>query len=239
MKQNKTVKYIKILVAVLAASLFIGLVVYLLPTIKGISTPEGQVAFKEKIQNMGIWGFFLLFGLQIAQIMLIILPGEPLEILAGMCYGTWGGTAFIFISVFITTSLIIYLVRKYGKKYLYQFFKKEKIDKIENSRFFKDNRKVELIVCILFLVPGTPKDLLVYLGGLLPIKPMRFILISTFIRFPSVISSTIAGENIVDGNWKMLLFVYLVTFLITGIVLLVVHHFDKDKVTSEAIRSLK
>ena len=47
---------------------------------------------------------------QIAQIFLAILPGEPLEILAGMCYGTVGGTIFILVSVFITTTR--YLLRR-------------------------------------------------------------------------------------------------------------------------------
>ena len=48
--------------------------------------------FKEKINSMGIWGGLLLFGLELLQIVLVILPAEPLEILAGMCYGPIGGT---------------------------------------------------------------------------------------------------------------------------------------------------
>ena len=56
---------------------------------------------------------------------------------------------------------------------------------------------------ILFLIPGTPKDLLVYVAGLLPIKPIKFILISTFARFPSVITSTLAGDRLAIGDWKM------------------------------------
>ena len=56
---------------------------------------------------------------------------------------------------------------------------------------------------ILFLIPGTPKDLLVYLAGLLPINPVRFLLISTLARIPSVISSTLTGSTIITGNWHI------------------------------------
>ena len=35
---------------------------------------------------MKLIGLLLLLGIQIAQIFLIIIPGEPIEILAGMCY---------------------------------------------------------------------------------------------------------------------------------------------------------
>lgn len=38
-------------------------------------------------------------------------------------------------------------------------------------------------MCILFFIPGTPKDLLTYIGFLLPIPPMKFILIATFLDF--------------------------------------------------------
>ena len=44
---------------------------------KNISTSEGQIAFKEKIDKLGILGFLILFGLEVAQIFFVIIPGEP------------------------------------------------------------------------------------------------------------------------------------------------------------------
>ena len=131
------------------------------------------------------------------------------------------------------------MVKKYGKDFIYNFFDKKRIDKIENSKLFKKTKTIEILVCILFFIPGTPKDLIVYLGGLLPIKPIRFILISTFVRFPSVISSTLAGANISVGKWEISAIVYLVTFIITGIVIFIINKFDKKKITKETIEILK
>ena len=206
---------------------------------KNISTSEGQIDFKEKIDKLGILGFLILFGLEVAQIFFVIIPGEPLEILAGMCYGSIGGTIFITISVFLITTIIFWLVRKYGKKLIYESFNKEKVDKIENSKIFKNPKKVELIMILLFLIPGTPKDLLVYIGGLLPVHPLKFILISTFARFPSVISSTLAGASIVKGNIKSSIIIYAITFLATAIILLIINILDKEKQTTEVIKALK
>ena len=156
-----------------------------------------------------------------------------------MCFGAFWGTVFILGTVFATTSLIFYMVRKYGKSYLEQFFKKEKIEKIEHSKFFKNPKNIELVMTILFIIPGTPKDLLVYLGGLLPIKPSRFVLISTFARFPSVISSTLVGANILNGNVKMIILIYLITFLVAALMIFLVNKFDKNKITKEAIDVIK
>lgn len=198
MSRKDKVRTFKIILGIAVIALLVGIIIYLFPVIKNLSTVEGKVAFKEKIDGSGVLGILMLFGLQLAQIFLIIIPGEPIEILAGMCYGSVWGTVFIMASATIVSTAIYLLVRKLGKKFVYDFCDEKKVAKIENSKLFQNPRKIEFIMLILFLVPGTPKDLLVYVAGLLPIKPSRFILISTFARFPSVISSTLAGDNVVN-----------------------------------------
>lgn len=235
-KRAKAFKYILFIVVVVV---IIGLIVYLFPVVRNLSTPEGQLEFKNHVASMGIIGYLALFGLQFAQIFLIIIPGEPIEVLAGMCYGGIGGLIFITISVFITTTIVFLAVRKFGRRFVYSFCSKEKIDKIENSKLFKNPKKIEFIMLILFLIPGTPKDLIVYIAGLLPLKPIRFILISTFARIPSVISSTFAGSNLVAGNWQFSVIIYAVTFLIVGIIIFIINRFDKDKTAQEAMKIMK
>ncbi len=145
--------------------------------------------------------------------------GEPVEVLAGMSYGPIGGLFVIFLGAFISSVIIFFAVRKFGRNFLYSFVSKEKIEKLENSKLFSNPKKIDSILFILFFIPGTPKDLFVYLAGLLPIKPTKFLLISTFARFPSIISSTIAGSSLVDGNWTMIIVTYAVTFALAGIIM--------------------
>lgn len=111
--------------------------------------------------------------------------------------------------------------------------------KIEKSKLFQDPKKVEIIMLILFLLPGTPKDLLVYIAGLLPIKPWKFILISTLARIPSIISSTYAGEKILAGNLKTAGLIYIAIIAVAVVLIFVFNKFDKNKVTEEAIKTIK
>ena len=217
------VKVFKLVMFIIAITICVGATIYLLPVIKNLSTVEGQIAFKQKVESSGMLGLLLLFGLEVAQIFLFIIPGEPIEILAGMCYGGLWGTVFIMASAGIISTAIFFLVRKLGKKFVYEFSDEDKVKKIENSKLFQNPKKIEMIMLILFLLPGTPKDLLVYIAGLLPIKPSRFILISTFARFPSVITSTIAGSGITNNNLK----VTIVTYIITGMIALIITLFDR------------
>ena len=239
MSRKNKVKIFKIILALLVLALFIGIIIYLFPVMKDLSTKEGQVAFKEKVDNSGILGLISLFGLQVAQIFLIIVPGEPIEILAGMCYGGIWGTIFIMISAFIISTSIFLLVRKFGRKFVYDFCDKEKVAKIENNKLFQNPEKIEMIMLILFLIPGTPKDLLVYVAGLLPIRPLRFIIISSLARFPSVITSTLAGENLAIGDWKMSIILYIVILILIAIVVFVINKLDSDKITKKLIESIK
>lgn len=236
MKNQKKIKIIKTTLTVIIL-VILGIFLWkIAPFIKDLSTTKGQIAFKNKINSMGFAGLLLLFSLQVLQILLVVLPGEPFEVLAGMCYGTWGGWLFITLSVFITTTIIFFSVRKLGQKYLYNFFKKEKVEKIMNSKLLKNETNLEIILCLVFLLPGTPKDLFVYIGGLLPVKPLRFILIATLVRFPSVITSTMVGANISNGNWRISLLVYLVTFIVTAIFMIVLKIKDKNKELIEIMK---
>lgn len=232
-------KLFKITITVISLVALIVILMYLLPIIKNIITPEGRIEFKNKINELGFLGILLLFALQLIQIFLIIIPGEPLEILAGMCYGTLGGTIFIAISSAIVTTLIILLVRLLGRKFVYEFFSEEKIKKLENSKMFKNPKRLEWIMIILFVIPGTPKDLLVYISALLPIDPFKFILISTIARMPSIISSTLAGSTLANGKWGATIIVYIITFALIGIAIFLINKFDKSKATEDVLESMK
>lgn len=239
MSRKEKVTTFKIILAILVIALLVAVIGYLFPVMKNLTTLEGQVEFKQKVEESGIYGVLALFGLQVAQIFLVILPGEPIEILAGMCYGGLWGTIFIIISAAIISIMIFLLVRKLGTKFVYEFCDEEKIKKIENSKLFKNPKKIEMIILILFLIPGTPKDLLVYISALLPIKLSRFIVISSIARIPSIITSTLAGQNLAIGDWKMSIILYVGILVLVGIVVYFINKFDKDKITKDAIDSIK
>ena len=239
MDKKKKLKIFKIILFIIVAIIFTVITIYLFPVMRNLSTKEGQIEFKDKVTSSGVYGVILLFILQLAQIFLFILPGEPIEILAGMCYGWFWGTIFIIISSTIIATLIFWLVRKIGKQFVYDFSDEEKIKKIEKNKLFQNPKKIELVLFILFLVPGTPKDLLTYLSGLLPIKMKRFIVISTIARVPSIVTSTIAGANIAIGDWKKGIILYVLIVVIVVIALFIFNKFDKDKTTETVLTSIK
>ena len=216
-KNKKKFGLIQLILLILAICLLASLAIKLFPLFINLGTETGQAQFKEEIANSGTSGALTLVCLQLLQILVPILPGEPIEFLAGMCFGTLGGMLLVFLGCFLSAFIIFYCVRIFGKNFIYSFLGEDKANKLENSKLYSSPEKIELFLFIAFLIPGTPKDLFVYIAGLLPIRPYRFFLISTLCRFPSVISSTFAGSNLVEGNWSLTIITYVITLVLSGI----------------------
>lgn len=224
---EKKSKVIKIIVLIAVIILLVLLSIELLPLFKNLTTSEGRLEFKDTIENLGPKGIFVILGLMVAQVLLAILPGEPVELLAGMCYGPVWGTLVVLLGAFLSTIMIFFAIRKFGRSFIYSFANKEKIEKLEKSKWFSNEKRLEIIFLILFLIPGTPKDLFVYIGGILPVKPLRFILISTFGRFPAIVSATVIGNNILDGNWEVITVAIGITVALTALAIFLISKKDK------------
>jgi uncharacterized membrane protein YdjX (TVP38/TMEM64 family) len=214
-KDDKAKKKIIIAIAVFFILMFM-LSLIALPYISLISDPEAQNRFKTWGASLGVRGWFLVLGIQVAQIVVAFIPGEPVEILAGVLYGGVGGLFLCLLGCAIASSGIFLLSKKFGTPLVAELFKKSKLD---TFAFLKDSRKLETIVFILFLIPGTPKDMLTYVVGTSPMKVSQFLVISIFARIPSVVSSTFLGSTIRQGKWEIAVAIFIATavFGISGI----------------------
>ena len=88
-------------------------------------------------------------------------------------------------------------------------------------KFLQNTKKLNILIFILFFIPGTPKDLFTYFIGLTPMKLRTFLILSSIARIPSVISSTIGGEALGLQNYTFAIAVFILTAAISGIGLLI------------------
>ncbi len=174
---------------------------------------EARDSFISYVRESGLVGLALFFGLQILQIVVAVLPGEPVELMAGLLYGTWGGLAVCLAGVALSTLIVYYCVRAAGAKALDQ-------SALKKYRFLRDEAHVKLFLFVLFFIPGTPKDVLIYLGPFLPVKPFHFLLLATIGRIPSILTSTFSGRQFAVGSWQVSLVVIVVTSIAAGLCLL-------------------
>jgi uncharacterized membrane protein YdjX (TVP38/TMEM64 family) len=175
------------------------------PLVRSASEPEH---FREWIESLGLFGDFAYMALVVLQVVVAIIPGEPVEILGGYAFGIWHGTALYLIGAFIGSVVVFLFVRKFGKVAAEVFFSKEKLNSL---KILQTSPKRTVIFSVIFTVPGTPKDLLVYFAGLTDMKLSTWIIISAFGRIPSAITSTIGGSALGDGKYSSALLALIVT----------------------------
>ena len=207
---KKTYKRI-ILYCLVFVGLVISITAILFPHFQKLSDPVCQAEIREWVNRMGIMGVIAVLGLQILQIIIAFIPGEPVEILSGALYGTVGGLLLCLIGCLIASSLIFSLSKHFGKKLLYALFSKEKV---QSWKWLQDSKKCTMVTFILFFIPGTPKDMLTYIVGVPDMSINKFLLISSLARIPSVLSSTMIGATMRRGDWE----ISIIVFFITGII---------------------
>lgn len=165
-------------------------------------------AFREWVEARGFMGRLALTGIMTLQVVVAMIPGEVIEIAAGYCYGPLGGMLLCLIGAAAGTCIIYGFTKLFGIRMVEAFVSREKIASL---RFLQDSRKLNLLIFIIFFIPGTPKDLITYFVGLTPMKLTTFLLISSVARIPSVISSTIGGDALGMRNYTFAVLVFAVT----------------------------
>lgn len=210
-KLQRTRKVVRIILIILAL-LFCAFLGYII-----VKFATNREFFKSWMKEYGILGGFIYVIMVIFQVVVALIPGEPVEIAGGYAFGAVWGTVLYLIGSTIGSMIVFLLVRKYGNRLVEMVFSKKDIKGLE----FLRNKKREALLILLFVVPGTPKDLLCYFAGLTNISTRVWIIVCSLGRIPSIITSTIGGDALErsDYTWTIVAFsIALITSLV-GIVI--------------------
>lgn len=179
------------------------------PMLRLASEPE---KFRQWIEQSQLGGQLIYIGMVALQVLAAIIPGEALEIAGGYAFGAIEGTILCLIGGTLGSFLVICLVRRFGMHLVELFFSKEKLQSV---RFLKSSPKRTVLFLLVFMTPGTPKDLLCYFVGLTDIKFPALMLICSLGRLPSIVTSTIGGNALGTEQYIFAVIVFVATFLIS------------------------
>ena len=208
MKKIKLQGIINIIAAAILLILFISLYFIFRDDILALGTEEGFNKFINDIQNTGFLGVLILIFIQILQVVVAFIPGEFVELASGVMFGPMGGLLVCLIGLNIGTIIIFGLCKLLGKPFIDENVKEEN----QKLKFLNNPTRALIIFFFIFLIPGIPKDVLIYVVPLTNIKLWKFLIVSSVARIPSIITSTIAASLLIEEN-------YLLSGIVLGVTL--------------------
>lgn len=189
---------VNIVAAVILLAVFVGIFIYFYDEIQWLGTQEGREDFIEKLRGTGVLGVIILTLIQILQVVVAFIPGEVVELASGALYGVFGGLVLCLVGLNIGTLIIFGLVRLLGGAYVRENVSKKQYKYLQ---ILNDPDRALVALFFIFLIPGIPKDILIYFVPLTRIKMWKFMIVASVARIPSIVSSTFTAEAALRGDY--------------------------------------
>lgn len=183
-------------------------------TFQSFGTADGLEKFIAEIQSTGIFGALILLLIQTLQVVVAFIPGEFVELAAGAMFGPWLGLLLCLIGLNIGTLLIFLFVKWFGKTFVSDNVSQRDFEKL---KFLNDPRRSLVILFFIFIIPGIPKDILIYPIPLTKIKMSHFMIMSTVARIPTVISSTFVGAAVIEENYISAIVTFVISLILAAL----------------------
>lgn len=199
-KRKKRIRtFVSILKLLILCSIAIGLPIYVYFTYPElIDRFKSLEEINQLLKQYKTASIFIYMGLQVFQIIVSVLPGQALQFAAGYAYQFWLGFLFSLIGVALGTVITFYLARLLGKDALHVIFGEEKFTRFVHTL---NSKRSYLVLFVIFLIPGIPKDLFTYAAGVSEIRVVPFLLLSLTGRMPAMIGSIMMGNMFYNGSY--------------------------------------
>lgn len=148
-------------------------------------------------------------AIQILQVVLAPIPGEATGFIGGYLFGALAGCAYSTVGLTVGSWINFIIGRFLGKQWLRKLIAEEKIRKYDHLL----RHQGLLVVLVMFLVPGFPKDYLCLFLGV-STMPMRvFLLMAMLGRIPGTLMLSLQGALVFEKNYFIFCLVVSVNLL--------------------------
>ena len=219
-------------VGIISFIIFIGILLWVTyaigkPLVEAVFGGEsGTEAFTEIVDRRPVIGRLIFIGIQMLQVFIAFIPGEAVEVAAGLAFGAWEGLLLSLIGVAIGSSIIFLLTKTLGHRFVELFVSE---DQINDLAIIRSDTRLNSLVFLLYFIPGTPKDVITYLVGTTRMKLHTFLIISLIARIPSILTSTWCGSKIINGDYTEAVIIFAVTGIIGAAGLLIYRTVSKKR----------
>jgi uncharacterized membrane protein YdjX (TVP38/TMEM64 family) len=179
---------------------------------------EPEVA-RKYLLSYGYLGFLAYILVQAIHVIVVVVPGDIFNVCGGYIYGLPVGFLLSLTGIMIGTIIVFYISRILGHDFISMIIPEEKITKIS---VIINSSKGMLGMLVICLIPGIPKDLLMYVAGLTPIRASKAFSVYAISRVPGTLIWVSVGANAYERDYmNIFLTVVMAIIFIVSVVLFV------------------
>lgn len=146
--------------------------------------------------------FILIIGIQIIQVVICFLPGQPIQFASSYMFGVGMGFLLSITGAVIGTVISFYLAKLLGSDAMHLFFGEEKVKDYQKKL---NSGRGLLLAFLIYLIPGVPKDLVSYAAGISEMRFRPFLLAATVGRSPGMLGSLLIGHFFGRQNYTAMI----------------------------------
>ena len=173
-----------------------------------------QEEIQESLSGLG-WTAYLAFGiLSMLQVLLTVVPAEPIQVMAGVTFGLWRG-ALVCIAGIMVGNTLMYLAHKLFGNRMDEYFDENKSSDFD-FKTAASSSKVAMIIIILSCLPAIPYGIICLFAASLNVKYPKYLLLTTIGFIPSVFVDVALGHVAIASSWiiSLVVFVIIIAVLI-------------------------
>lgn len=164
---------------------------------------QGDENIRHYVQQMGVWGPLLLFGLRFISVVIPAVPGTAFSVLAGSLFGFWTGVLTICIADLLSCSISFLIARILGRDFVQKVMGKKTIHRIDKlCQNYLDNN---FLLMTGFLMTGF-FDFVSYGIGLTQTPLLKFfpaLVVSVLLSNPPIVA---LAAGLFEGGKQLLIF---------------------------------
>ena len=153
----------------------------------------------------------LIVCIQIIQVVVCFLPGQPVQFAASYMFGVIRGFALSITGAVIGTVISFYLAKFLGNDAMNLFFGEEKVQDYKRKL---DSGRGLLLAFLIYLIPGIPKDLVSYAAGVSNMRFRPFLLVATVGRMPGMLGSLMLGHFFGRQDYRAMIIIAVIVAVI-------------------------
>lgn len=174
---------------IIISAVFLGFVAILwFSPLRGLlSSPE---ELRSTVKSFGWAAPAIIIVMQFLQVIIAPIPGQAIDLANGYLFGWWWGSVISMAGLGLGTIAAILLAKRFGRPLVAALITPKGLKNITGYT----HRRNQWLFFFLFLLPGTPDDLLCFAIGLSSIPARRAIAIALVGRTPGVVATVVAGS---------------------------------------------